>query len=414
MSIGRSHNLPNPLAVLTENHDWSSTLIGGDVILVPVDLSVDQVTSVVVYQRHQFTIPWTVNLTDFVRPFLIVVEELGNVPVIVLPSCQTIQMIVVVSDVEPSTFSGAYQKSFGIVVEPLLSGILHHQTSVVVLVQPLAEFDNPVHAVVLHRYGVPSIGQRQHVPIRVVLESPWFLGFDSGQLSVTVPGVVLHVGVSVDSNVARIRSGLIDATASVVREFHPEDLQLMNRQSYLRLQESVVHDPREQRSSIEHGGLVRLRSGYLELPNLLQHACPRTVGHGVSWKSLAADSTLHVDQSEVRVVVERELCVAETSLCAKVYAFLDQQASTVLIVPFVFHVSFRVYHFRRQAALRVPDFAFAIAVDNLGKLSRRVIPVDDTSSVTGEHSLQQVTIVAVMLQVGSAAAWRSIGYSEKA
>jgi len=54
----------------------------------------------------------------------------------------------------------------------------------------------------------------QQVPVGIIPKPPWFLRFDSRQLSVRVPRIILHICVSVDANISGVRSCLTDTTVT--------------------------------------------------------------------------------------------------------------------------------------------------------------------------------------------------------
>lgn len=82
------------------------------------------------------------------------VEELRNVAVVILPGRQSIAVVVEIADVESAAFSSPDQQSFRVVVKPFFPRILYHESSVVVLVLPFSELNDPVHDIVLHRNGI--------------------------------------------------------------------------------------------------------------------------------------------------------------------------------------------------------------------------------------------------------------------
>lgn len=67
-----------------------------------------------------------------------------------------VQVVVVVFNVESSSFGGADEQTFGVVVEFFLPGVLDHQTSAVILVLAFPELDYSVHCVVFHRDSVAA------------------------------------------------------------------------------------------------------------------------------------------------------------------------------------------------------------------------------------------------------------------
>lgn len=63
-------------------------MISSNVVFVPIDLGVDQMSPVIVDQRHQLTVARRINLADFSRSFVVIVEELSDVAKIVFPDYQ--------------------------------------------------------------------------------------------------------------------------------------------------------------------------------------------------------------------------------------------------------------------------------------------------------------------------------------
>lgn len=140
-------------------------------------------------------------------------------------------MVVIVSDVEAALFAGPGEQTFGVVLEVLVPGVLHHQAAAVVAVVALAELDDAVERVVLHGDDVAPVGQRQQVAVVIIAEVPRLVWFHASQLAVWVVSVVLDVGVRVDAHaLTRVGTSLSDLAALGVAKLHAEHLHALNVQ----------------------------------------------------------------------------------------------------------------------------------------------------------------------------------------
>lgn len=81
---------------------------------------------------------------------MICVEELCDVPVVIFPRGEPVEMIVVVANIKASSLCSSHEQTFRIVVKPFLSRVLYDKATVIVFVLSFTEFDDSVHHVVLH------------------------------------------------------------------------------------------------------------------------------------------------------------------------------------------------------------------------------------------------------------------------
>jgi hypothetical protein len=170
-----------------------------------------------------------------VWPVLVGVEELRDIAEVVLPGGQSVDVVVIVFDVEAAFLAGPGEQALGVVLEVLVPGVLHHQTAAVVAVVALAELDDAVERVVLHGDDVAPVGQRQQVAVVVVAEVPRLVRLHASQLPVRVVRVILDVGVRVDAHaLTRVDSRLGDLAALGVAELHAVHVHSLNVQFNLR------------------------------------------------------------------------------------------------------------------------------------------------------------------------------------
>lgn len=74
-------------------------------------LRIDEMSSIVINQRHKSILTRRIDMADFMLSIFIGVEELGNIAKVVFARRQSIQMIVVITDVKPATFGCSDQES---------------------------------------------------------------------------------------------------------------------------------------------------------------------------------------------------------------------------------------------------------------------------------------------------------------
>ena len=257
----------------------------------------------------------------------------------------------------------------------------------------------------LHGDAVASVGEFGQVAVRIVGEAPRFGRLDRHQLSVGVVRVVFDVDVRLEAHVARVGPRLVDATLSVVVQFHAEDFDVVQRQRRLGRVHVAVEDAREDGRSVKVGRFVETQARHFELTELFQRSALGLVAERRLGQDLTADATFDARYLHQRIVGVDETEAGQSRFGSVLGLVFEDDV--VVGDPLRLRLEIAIHDADERSARRVAVVDAPVAADLFGQ-SRLVVAVDDASRFARKHDEQSTSVRVVVFDVSvpSAAASR--------